>query len=122
MRSLLSTSAEAHWRALNPFLDAPLVTELLRLTATMLLAASAISVFNLMMTQCVKLLGMLGALRESALALLELSSASSSASSALSTSSAARAAARAAEEAEDAQQLEAQRRSATKVLGLGNLP
>ena len=119
MRSLLSTSAEAHWRALNPFLDAPLVTELLRLTATMLLAASAISVFNLMMTQCVKLLGMLGALRESALALLELSSASSSASS---TSSAARAAARAAEEAEDAQQLEAQRRSATKVLGLGNLP
>ena len=67
VRTLLSTTAVDDWRGLNPFIGTAEVGELLALTATMLLHASAISSFNNTMLDCQKLIGSLGKLQEEAI-------------------------------------------------------
>ena len=71
VRTLLSTTAVDDWRGLNPFIGTAKVDELLALTATMLLHASAISTFNNTMLDCQKLIGSLGKLQEEAILVAE---------------------------------------------------
>ena len=62
VRALLSSSDVADWASVNPFIGESVQSELTKLAATMLLHASAISAFNMLIVECTKLSGMLGGL------------------------------------------------------------
>ncbi|KAL1495919.1 hypothetical protein AB1Y20_014561 [Prymnesium parvum] len=65
VQALLSRSAAEDWADINPFIDGDVQNELSKLAATMLLHASAISSFNLLIVETSKLQGMLASMRTS---------------------------------------------------------